>query len=241
MLALLLSAAAVFLHVRYGLLAGALLPCIAFVVVGVLAAKATTDARAALWRAVCLGITDPRQRPLQKADPLLMAPSAITLFKLASTLDAVRRGDTARAAEEVTGVNRSLLRAEEERLLNAARALIALDLGDRMLAAQLAAPVLPTGSGEFDARLGRVVVAEAWRSQSRLSAVDDAFRGRGLGVDLGTPLNRLAALVRVRVAPEAGDDLPASDVRALGDEARALGEDAFAAELETRTRATMYR
>ncbi|AKT42997.1 hypothetical protein [Chondromyces crocatus] len=229
------------LRTRYSLGPGAFLPCVGFATIAFVAARNTKEARSAVWRAVCLGLSDPRQRPTRLSDPWFMPPSALVLFKLAEMLDAVRRGEMARAAGKVTNMNRALLRPDEERLLDAARAMIALDLGERRLAAQLAARVLPTGSGDLDVRLGRVVVAEAWRSPAQLEEVDHAFREHGLGLDLGTPLNRLAALVRVRVAPDERRTLPADDARALGDEARALGEDEFAAELEARSRTAMYR
>lgn len=240
--ALLLAGLGVMLVDRYHA-ASALLPFIALLFVGVGAAKNVLVARQDVWRGVCLGLADPRQRAVLSLDAPLLSPSARALQRLAIAIDAVRRGEPGRAAEVIPRIDRALLRPEEERLLDATRALVALELGDRALCAQLAVRALPTGSGELDARLGRAVVAEAWRSRSRLEAVDRAFRDQGLGLDLGKPLHRIAALVRLRVAPEEVSALPAGDARVLGDEARALGldDDAFAAEIEGRTRARMYR
>lgn len=154
----------------------ALLPFLALLFVGVGAAKNVLLARQDAWRAVCLGLDDPRQRAVLSTDAPLLSPSARALQGLSIAIDAVRRGEPGRAAEVIPRIDRALLRPEEERLLDATRALVALELGDRALCAQLAVRALPTGSGELDARLGRAVVAEAWRSRARLEAVDQIGR-----------------------------------------------------------------
>jgi len=239
--ALALALAGLALGLRFGVRLPALLPGAALLALGIAAVQGVTQAREALWRAACLGLADARQRPERSGEIWLLPPTARALWNLAGAIDAMRRGEPARAAELVTRIERARLRPEETRLFDAARALIALSLGDRRRAAQIGAAALPTGVGEIDARLGRVVLAEAWGNPTRLQAIDRAWQELGLGVALGTPLGRLASLVRLRVAPEDVEALPTTEARALGDEARALGDDAFAAELEARARARTYR
>lgn len=228
-------------YVQHHLGVAAFLPCAALLLLGAASARLLNKGREALWRAACLGLGDRRQRPERPVEAWLLSPSARSLWDLACAVDAVRRGEPARAADLTPRVERARLRPEEARLLDAARAIVALALGDRDRAAHIGLAALPTGSGELDAHLGRLVVASAWRSPARLKAVDRAWHDKGLSAALGTPLGRIASLVRLRVAPEDADALPATDARAVGDEARALGDDAFAAELEARARARAYR
>jgi hypothetical protein len=229
-----LAALGFVLGLRYGV--GGVLPSALLLAVALGASRGVVHARAALWRAAFLSLSDPRQRPPPPAEGALLPPTAQVLRELAAAIDAARRDHPAHAADRLPRIDRALLRPEEARLLDAARAMVSLGLGDRSRAAQQAILALPTGSGEIDALLGRVVVAEAWRDPDRLAAIDRTFRDVGLGDGAGTTLSRLGRLVRLRVAPS---DVEA--LAALGDEARALGDEAFASELHARARASTYR
>ena len=97
---------------------------------------------------------------------------------------------------------------------------------------------LPTGSEDLDTCLGRTVVSEAWNDPARLSAIRMAWDRAG--VRRG-PLSRLNTLVRIRLDEGQLDRVPLPEARELSDEARAIGDDELAAELDARSRPTAYR
>ena len=68
-----------------------------------------------------------------------------------------------------------------------------------------------------------------------------AWQDAGVSPDAATPLARLERLVRVRVDPALLDELAAADAHDLAGEARAIGDEDFATELEARSRANAYR
>ncbi len=202
-----------------------------------LAARQVTAARNQMWRAACLGLDEPRQRPDDGAGRLI-APTAASLSHLAAAVDAVRRGRYVAADGLVPHVQRHLLRYEEVHLLDAVRAMISMGLGSTHRAAQQAVTALPTGSDELDACLGRTVVADAWHDPGRLAAIQGAWEQAG--VNAGS-LSRLRTLVRIRLDVGHLDTLPTPEARELSDEARAIGDDELASELDARSRAAPYR
>jgi hypothetical protein len=233
------SALSVLFTVRWGTLRG-LVPAIFFLVLAALAARTVIAVRAELWRAARLELHDPRQKPGALAAGWLMGSTAGALGSLALAVNAVRRGELVEANDHMQFIDRLLLRPEEARLLDAVRAMISLGMGDRERAAQQAVAALPTGSEPLDEALGRVAVAEAWDSPTRLKAMDAAWKAEGVAFDMEDPLGRLHRLVRLRV--EGGiDALRAEEARALCDEARAIGDDLLAVELEARARSSTYR
>lgn len=216
-----------------------LIGAVALVVIALVAARQVTAARAALWRAACLSLDHPWQKP----STLLPGggPTEQSLRQLAAALDAVRRADFATAQSAIACVERPLLLEEEAQLLDAAHAMISLGLGESERAAQRAVVALPTGSEDLDTSLGRTMIASAWRDAVRLRAIDGAWGRAGIGRDDVEPLGRLRRLVRVRLDPNQMDTLGREDAKALSDEARAVGDDELAAELESRARPTAYR
>lgn len=197
------------------------------------------SARDAVWRAARRGLEDPRQRPDVSPDQDL-PPTARALRRLARAVDEARRARFAEAARTLDAIDRSKLRAEEERLLEATTAMVSLGLGDAA-AAQRAERVLPTASDDLDVQLGRAVVADAWSSADRLRAIDETWAAQGVEPGTREPLPRLRALLRLRIDTSAIQSLPADEAKALADEARAVGDEALAADLEARVRPTAYR
>jgi hypothetical protein len=227
------------LTVRWGYVRG-LGPIVAVLGVAVLAARTVGVLRDELWRAACLKLENPLQRPRITGPGWLMGPTAGAVGSLALAVDAVRRGELVEASGLVQLIDRALLRPEEERLLDAVRAMISLGMGDNDRAAQQAFAALPTGSAPLDEALGRVAVAQAWDNPTRLKAIDAAWEEQGVGFDLTAPMGRLHLLVKVRIEGNL-DALPVEDARALCDEARAIGDDLLAAALEARGRSSTYR
>jgi hypothetical protein len=202
-----------------------------------LAARQVTAARTEVWRAACLGLDERRQRPHDGAGRLV-APTAAALSHLAAAVDAVRRGRYVAAGELVPLVQRNLLRSEELHLLDAVGAMISMGLGSTHRAAQQAVTALPTGSEELDACLGRTVVADAWHDPGRLAAIQEAWVQAG--VNAGS-LSRLHTLVRIRLDVGHLDTVETPEARELSEEARAIGDDELAAELDARSRPAPYR
>lgn len=235
----LLIVASFFLGEIWGL--KGLLPSIALFMLAVQATRAVLDARAAVWRAAALDLDDPAQPPPAGAAPWLAPPTANALRALAVVIDAARRERYAIALERLRDVKRAALRPDEARLLDAARALLSLGLGDPARAAQQAILALPTGIDAIDARLGRVVLADAWRSPARIEAIERAWRSALRGGATSEALSRLLSLSRLRLLPDALEALDPAEARALSAEAWAIGEQELAAALEARARLGIYR
>lgn len=205
------------------------------------AARDVSAARDRMWRTACLDLGDPRQTPESDADEKLFAPTTVALRRLALAVDAARRGDYVAANELIPVIDRDLLRPEELHLLDAVRAMLSLSLGDEQRAAQQAVVALPTGSEDLDTSLGRALVSVAWSNAIRLRAIDDAWSRAGVGTRCEGPLGRLRKLMRVRMDGSAIDVIDPDDARTLSSEARAIGDEDLAVELESRGRFNAYR
>jgi hypothetical protein len=219
------------LSMRWGL-AGFGVPVLV-VLFSALAARQVAAARNDVWRAACSSLDDET-----RTSPRLLAPTAGSLARLAEAVHAVRRGHYVAAADLLPRIERRLLRPEEGQLLDAVRAMISVGLGSTQRAAQQAVAALPTGSEDLDTCLGRTVVSEAWNDPTRLTAIQTAWDRAG--VRRG-PLSRLSTLVRIRLDADQLDTVPGPEARDLSDEARAIGDDALAAELDARSRPAAYR
>lgn len=224
----------VLLAARWGY--GSLIVPVGLLGLSVAAARQVSRARDELWRAACLDLGDPEQRPPER--PKLQAPTAAALTGLAAAVDLVRRTRYAAAGEIVPQIQRDLLRAEEVQLLDAVRAMISLGLGEPSRAASQAAAALPTGSADLDACLGRMLVADAWHNLARLGAIHAAWQRTGVK---DGPISRLSTLMRLRFDERELEHVPQDLVRDLAEDARAVGDDALASELEIRARANAYR
>ena len=220
--------------------AGLLAPA-ALVLLGGAAALQVVQARDAVWRAACLHLDDPRQPPHPSAATSALAPTTAALQRLGVALDDVRRGRYVAANEGLPRIDRALLRPEEARLLDAVRALISLGLGDTRTAAQLALAAIPTGSEELDASLGRTAIAESWHRPDRLRAIETEWDRAGIAPDQDCTLARLQRLARLRIDVRLLDGVSAIEARALSTEARAVGDEDLAADLEARARQSAYR
>ncbi len=221
-------------------LRGLLVP-FALLLFALAAARSVLTARTRVWRAACLELDDPRQPPEADSARPTLPPSAIALHRLAVAVDDVRRCRYAEATASLPHIDRDLLRSEEIQLLDAVRALISLGLGDSQRAARQAVAALPTGSEELDSRLGRTVVTEAWKDPARLLAIYEAWERAGLHHDRRGALGRLQRLTRLRIDEGAVEHLHAEEARDLADEARAIGDDDLANDLEARSRLSAYR
>jgi len=223
------------LAVRWGP-AGLVVP-FGLLALAVAGARQVSAARDAVWRAACFPLDARRQRPDDLRGRVL-APTAASLALLAAAVDLVRRGCFADATDLLSPIRGELLRPEEHQLLGAVRAMISVGLGSTDRAAQEAARALPTGSEDLDTTLGRALLADAWDDPERLRAIHAAWARAGVSHG---PLARMAALTRVRIDAGALEQVAARDARDLADEARAIGDEALAAELDARGRPTAYR
>jgi hypothetical protein len=219
-----------------GLLAPALL-----LILGVTIALQAAQARDAAWRAASLRLDDPRQLPDPGAITSAVTPTAETLRRLGVALDDVRRARYLAAHEALPRIDRALLRPEEARLLDAVHALSALGLGNLRMAAQHATAAIPTGSEELDAYLGRAVIAESWHQPDRLRVIQTEWDRAGITPDQDSTLARLHRLTRLRIDMRLLEDVSAIEARALSTEARAVGDEDLAADLEARARENAYR
>lgn len=225
----------VILMVRWG--PGSLIVPSGLLLLSALATRQVSGARNELWRAACKALDDPDQPPARVSGQIL-APTADTLLRLAEAVDLVRRGRYADASDRIPQIQRDLLRPEERQLLDAARAMISIGLGSTGLAARQAVVALPTGSDDLDTSLGRTLIADAWDDPARLAAIHAAWSRAG--VQHG-PLAKLSSLARLRIDERAIDAVEAPSARALADEARAIGDESLAAELDARGRPNAYR
>ena len=205
------------------------------------AALQVVAAREAAWRAARLRLDDPHQPPKHNVVVSSLAPTADTLHHLGVALDDARRGRYLAAHQTLPRINRALLRDDEARLLDAVRALISLGLGDTQTASQQALAAIPTGSEELDASLGRAMLAESWNQPSRLRIIDAEWDRAGISSDQDSTLGRLHRLTRLRIDARLLEGVNVNDARALSTEARAIGDEALAADLEARARARAYR
>jgi hypothetical protein len=200
------------------------------------------SARDALWRAACLSLEDPRQVPPDLAASVdLRSRTGLALRRLGLALDNVRRGRYDVAHDALPRIDRALLRADELRLFHAVRAMISIGLDDRATAAQLALAALPTGSEELDRQLGRAVIADAWHQPERLRAIHAAWGSAGIAPEHDGTLGRLHRLTRLRIDERLLDGVGAIEARTLSSEARAVGDEDLAADLESRARESAYR
>lgn len=195
-------------------------------------------ARAALWKAATEKLGPWTDAPLRDPD---LPPTALALHSLARAVSQARHGAFVDAGRTLDTVDRDKLRPDEERLFAATRAMVALGLGDTRLAAKEAAKALPTKSEEIDLALGRVLITDAWTNAERLRAIDSAWAAEGVPRGTKDPLPRLRAIVRLRVETEALDAIETWEAKELADEARAVGDEALAADLEARVRPAAYR
>ena len=231
----LMFALGMLLSARWGL--GAWVVPLALTAFAVAAARQVSAARDAVWRAACLGLDDPAQRPAE-AGGATLGPTARSLARLAEAVDRVRRGGFAGALELVPQIHRELLRPEEVQLASAVRAMISVGLGATERAARQAVAALPTGSVDLDVCLGRTVISEAWNDPARLRAVYTAWEHAGVNAG---PLLRLQRLTRLRIDVGGLERIAAPEARDLSDEARAIGDAELAAELDARGRQSAYR
>lgn len=198
-------------------------------------------ARDALWRAARLPLDDPRQAPPPSAGAGALTPTANTLRRLGTALDDVRRARFVAANEALPHIDRALLRDDEVRFFDAVRAMISLGLGDTRKAAQQAATAVPTGSEELDGLLGRTMIAESWHQPDRLRAIRAEWERAGIAPDQDNTLARLHQLARFRIDTRSMESVSAIEARALSTEARAVGDEDLAADLEARARESAYR
>jgi hypothetical protein len=229
-------------------MAGALLkrPLLSAIPLGFILFALTTVALAyrRVERARDLALDDPREPPSPPPWFLPFAlPTSLTLFTLARAIDAIRRGKAEAASELARTIDEHTLRAQEIRLLEGVRALVTLGRGQRTRATERALAALPTGSDDMDACLGRLALASAWGNHVRLGKIDDAWDEAGVGREGEGSLPRLRRLVELHLAPGEPDvePLPQDERRALALEARAVGDEELARDLEPPTTPHGYR
>ena len=220
--------------------AGLLVPAALLLLVGS-AARDVAEARDSLWRAAHLRLDDPRQPKARASSLRAVGATAATLHHLGAAVDDARRARYDAATDALAPIDQSLLRAEEIRLVAAVRAMISLGLDPTRAAAEQAALAIPTGSEEIDAQLGRAVITSAWSEPERLRVIHADWENKGIAVDQSGTLARLHRLARLRIDARFLDDVGAAEARALSSEARAVGDEDFAADLEARAHGRAYR
>jgi hypothetical protein len=218
---------------------GPVLPA-ATLILAIVAARQVMTARDRAWRAACAPIGE-LDGFASDVPPVFAPRTAMSLHLLGDGVAAARAGHFLMAQAAITRIDRASLRPEELHLVDAARALVSLGLGDTERAARQAVVALPTGVSDLDAHLGRTLIADAWNDERRLRATLAAWTRAGVGANRAAPLARLEKLVRIRIDPTIVATLPVADARALADEARVIGDEALASELEAKSRSSAYR
>ena len=234
-----LGALAVLCRQLWGL-PGLLVPA-SILILGVSAALQAIAARDAAWRAATLRLDDPRQPPDSTAITSSLAPTTVALRRLGVALDDAHRARYVAANEALPRIDRAPLRQDEARLLDAVRALISIGLGDTRTAAQQALTAIPTGSEELDATLGRMVLAESWHKPDRLRAIQTEWEFAGISPDQDSTLARLHRLTHLGIDARLLEGVSVIEARTLSTEARAVGDEDLAADLEARARESAYR
>jgi len=201
-------------------------------------ARDVAKAREALWDAACSELDERKERETPLVDSALTPQTAITLHHLAQAVVAVRRGRYMVAHELLPTIDRSRLRADEMRLFEAVKAMISLGLGDVSRATRRAIVALPTGSDALDMRLGRLVITDAWNAPLRLKKITQAW---GTSEATGASLSRLTQVARFRLNPAALEEVTRDEAGALAEEARAIGDEGLATELDAMVRVHAYR
>lgn len=223
------------LSMRWGL--SGFVPSAVLLVGAIATARSVAVAQSALWRSACLDLKDPAQHP-SRLDWDLLPATTLSLLRLAKAVDAVRRAHYAVADEQIARVDRDLLRPEEVHLFDAARAMVSVGLGSLHRGAQQAVGSLPSGSDELDQCLGRTMIADAWHNPVRLMAIQDAWDRAGV---TSGPVDRLRRLAQLRLDSDRIEAVSTAEARELSLEARAIGDDELASELDARSRANAYR
>lgn len=192
------------------------------------------NAQQRLRRAATLPLDDPRQPP----DPFGWIgdglPTASALHQLARAVDAARRDRFVEAHDLLPTIDRKALRPEELRLLEGVRAIVHLGLDAHTRAAELAIVALPSGCEDIDARLGRLMLSRAWQQEGRLASIDAAWAEAGVDREAKGALPRLRKLLSLRVFPDgpAASTMTREEARDLALEARAVGDEQLAHEIE---------
>jgi hypothetical protein len=189
-----------------------------------LAARRVATARNAVWRAA-FGALDGPPAPMGRRGAI--APTVASLLGLADAVRAARRGLFDDANTLLVHIDRERLRPEEIDLLDTV-----LRKGSRSAALE------PDGDEPPDTAIGRATVAHAWSDPDKLAAIERALDRAG--VEAG-PLARLRGLVRIRQGGQRIEALRPPEARELSDEARAMGDEELASELDARARPTAYR
>ena len=232
---LLLLLLGAFLVVRWGPV-GHIGPAL-LLLVCVQPAREVLEARRRLWRAACAPLDARSQRP-DDLQGKVLGVTALSLRQLAIAVASVRCGRFDLATDTLRLVDAQKLRQEERQLLDAAKAMVLIGLGDGHEAARKVEHALPTGSSELDACLGRTLITDAWRNTAHLISIDAAWSRAGAR---SPALRRLQRIVRLRIDPRLLDGVSRDEARALSDEAGALGDKDLAAALAVRAQKSAYR
>ena len=167
-------------------------------------------------------------------------PPAIAVRRLTDAVDAVRRGRYVDATDLLPRIDTLDLRAEGEATPagSSSHDLRGARRFERVLQYSAA---LPTGSDDLDSVLGRAIVAARHRpcipSREHRSSVENG----GCSDGRRGPLSRLRTLIGLRREPSSLALLGLTELRELALEARAVGAERFAVELEIAIRRSAYR
>lgn len=154
--------------------------------------------------------------------PKLLA--ARPLQQLSLGVDRLRRGDARGALDAVRDVDEHHLERDELRMLGAVHALAAHALGDKKSAALGALAAFPTGALPIDEQLGQVCIDGAWHDGSRLAAILDGWRSRGVHEADDTRLGQLVRFARVKLGQIDASALHETERQALASYCRQIGD-----------------
>lgn len=177
--------------------------------------------------------TRPTESTPALQDSAVNAPfllDARPLQELALGLDRLRRGDAAGAAHAISGLDEGRLEADEQRLLWAARALIAEKTGDKKHAQLTAVTAFPTGAEAIDGALAALLIDGALHDGTRLTALLESFEGHGVRANDDSEVGRSFRFALVKLARLAPNALPAGERSVAIARAQAHGD----RELEAR-------
>lgn len=201
-----------FLSMESGL-AGWALP-VFMVVTASLVARRVTVARNLLWRVACA--PDPVAATRGAPGPAGRTVSSLEL--LTGAVRALQDGRFEDASRLADRADPKLLRLEEQHLRDTVRA--------------------TASSRDPEPRLDRAVIARAWRDPSLLAAIEGAWDRAGLG---RASLSKLPGLLRIRLDGQRIEEVKPAEAREMSDDARAIGDEELADQLDARARAAAYR
>ena len=151
------------------------------------------------------------------------SPTIEALWTVARCLMLLRQGLASSVESTADNVDRAMLDRRTIRLLDATRAMAALELGDQKQAVRLAALAVPVEVPTIDRAVGRILLSGAWHDVERLAVLKMRWREMpGVLAELSMLIELRAMSTTARV--QTLETLDAELIERLSDDARAIGD-----------------